>query len=209
MDIRFPAAREPELVTAMQQLAKGPWKSQDFDAFGRAPEAGSYYFHRDRIGTAPASTLCMYREIGGHLKVHAIVPDEDQPEHSISVPDYVAILQDFDKSIATPAAESVGGITAVGTSKHRLEDHFSPSAIRLLEAFCLTSNAGDGGSHPSDQRKWMAFLIFLHRHRESIHCDIFGKCLAATGWWPTRGIPDLVHEYDFAATLLKQFDEPG
>ena len=51
---------------------------------------------------------------------------------------------------------------------------------------------------------WMNFLICAYDEGKNVHCDIFGKCLRASGWWPEDGIRDLVHEYDFALRLLRQ-----
>ena len=97
-------------------------------------------------------------------------------------------------------------MTSIGTSTHTLEDHFSPKAVKLLERFCLTSNAGDLGSDLSDQKKWMDFLLHVHRNHEEVQCDTFGHCLRAKKWWPEHGIDSLVHEYDFAVHLLKHAD---
>jgi hypothetical protein len=114
------------------------------------------------------------------------------------------MLKAFDIEIAGPAAESVEGLSAIGTTKYRLEDHFSPKAVKLLERFCKTSNMSDGGSHPSDQVKWMEFLLCVYDDGGDVHCDIFRYALTESGWWYEAGIPDLVHEFDFTMRLLKR-----
>lgn len=151
----------------------------------------------------PAYTLCICREKEGHWVVQNIVPDEGQTSQ-IPLEVYKAILTEFESRIAEPAAESVKGMTGIEYSKYRLEDHFSPKAVGLLRTFCETSNAGDLGSHPSDQKKWINFLLTSYDEGKEIHCDIFGKCLKNANWWPEGGIPRLVREYDFAMRLLAQ-----
>ena len=205
MDIRFSESKEAELLDAMRSRTTAPWSCQTHDAFGRSPEEDSYYFHRDQTTNDPPCTLCIRREAPGHLLVQAIVPDANTVSR-IPIDQYVRILQEFDTLVAEPAAESLGGITSIGTSEHRLEDYFSSDAIRLLERFCKTSNAADRGSHLSDQKKWIAFLLHVHRKVKDVHCDTFGACLSAKGWWPEDSISDLVHEYDFAMRLLRQAD---
>ncbi len=206
MDIRFDESKEADLLDEMRRRASAPWRWQEHDACGRPPENGTFYFHRDQSDIGPPCTLCIHREAPGHFVVQNIVPDADQPVNPIPVDQYVQILQDFDTIIAAPAAESLNGMTSMDTSKRTLEDYFSPDAIRLLERFSKTSNAADGGSHLSDQEKWMAFLLHVHRTGQKVHCDTFGECLRVKGWWPDVHIPGLVHEFDFAMRLLHQAD---
>ena len=204
MDIHFPGSREGELLESMKSNAADSdlWQWQSQDPFGRSPESGKFYFHRDANNDEPSCTLCILRKEAGHFIVHTITPDK---YGRIPIDHYVSILNDFDTYIAGPAADTLSGMTAIGTSKHTLNDYFSQEAIRLLKNFCTTSN-GDG-SHPADQDKWRAFLIHAHRNNDDVHCDTFGACLKEAEWWPEESIPQLVHEYDFAMELLHQYDQ--
>jgi hypothetical protein len=203
MDIRFPPAQEAALLQAMKCETEPPWQWQAHDAFRRPPQPGTFYFHRDGLASDPPCTLCIRREAEGHLIVQAIVPDLGTVVE-ISVDQYVHILRDFETLIAGPAADALGGMTSIGTSTHTLEDYFSPKSLRLLENFCTTSNATDLGSHLSDQEKWMDFLLQVFREDNLVHCDTFGGCLKAKGWWPESGIRSLVSEFDFSQRLLRQ-----
>jgi hypothetical protein len=202
LDIRFPENKEATLIHEMKSRVERPWQWQHHDAFHRSPGDGRFYFHRDECGSDPPCTLCIWRKAPGHLVAHAIVPDTTAFE--IGVQQFTSILGEFDRVISSPAAEALGGMTQLGTSKHRLEDYLSSESVRLLELFCNTSNATDLGTHASDQEKWMAFLIHVHRQEDELHCDNFGACLKAKGWWPDAGIPKLVQEFDFAMRLLQQ-----
>lgn len=201
MNIHFPPARESELHAEMKRLASAPWAPHPHDAFERPPQDGSFYFHRDVVGDHPSCTLCIRREKDGHWIVQAIVPDEDRPQQ-IPLEAYKAILNEFNSQIAEPAAEKVKGMTGIELSHYRLEDYFSQNAVGLLETFCHTSNGF--GSHPSDQEKWMRFLIAAYDDGNDVHCDVFGNCLKTAEWWPEKDIPRLVREYDFAMCLLHQ-----
>jgi hypothetical protein len=202
MNIRFPESKEADLVDAMRSRAILPWRWQQHDAHGRPPNEDKFYFHRDEVSTDPPCTLCILREGPGTFIVVNIVPDADGVQISIDL--YVRILREFDTLIAEPATDGLGGITSIDTDKRTLEDYFSAEAIRLLELFCKTSNAGDFGAHPSDQEKWMAFLIHVYRTNPEVHCDIFGACLMAKKWWPVDHIPALVREFDSSMRLLRQ-----
>ena len=205
LDIRFDESKEAALLVEMTSRASAPWQWQEHDAFGRPPENGSFYFHRDQRDNEPPCTLCIRREALGHLVVHAVVPDANHV-HEIPINQYVDILREFDTLIAGPAAETLNGMTSMDTSRRTLEDYFSPDAVRLLERFCKTANIADGGSDLSDQEKWIDFLLHVHRKDQYVHCDTFRACLRAKKWWSEEGIPDLVHEFDFAMRLLRQAD---
>ena len=206
MDIYFPENQEVELLESMKTLAKKStlWQWQSHDAFGRSPDNDMFYFHRDKNNSEPPCTLCIRREEPGHFVIQNIVPDASIVSE-IPVELYVRILKEFDELIAEPAAEALSGLTVIGTSEHSLKDYFSREAIRLLKFFCKTSNWSS--HHPLDQKKWLAFLLYIHRNEENVHCDIFRACLRDTGWCPDNDISQLVREYDFAMQLLRQSDQ--
>ncbi len=203
MHIRFPPAKEAELHEEMKRLASVPWSSQPHNPFGKPADSDHFYFHRDNVNDEPSCTLCIWRNEPGHWIVVAIVPDEGQV-HQIPIVQFKKILTNFESYIAEPAAEIVKGITSIDTSNYRLEDYFSPEAVSLLQHFCETSNQSDFGHHPSDQEKWMKFLLRAYDDNVDVHCDIFGRCLYTAVCWPEQYIPRLVSEYDFAMRLLRQ-----
>jgi hypothetical protein len=163
IDINFPAARETELLEEMNHRSVLPWAPQGVDPHGRPREENRFYIHRDAVGDDSPSTICAYRKEPGHWQIVAVVPDEWFPNPPVEA--YLRILSAFDSEIAGPAAETVEGLSAMGTSQYRLEDHFSQTAIKLLERFCKTSNMSDGGHHLSDQEKWVDFLLCAYAAR--------------------------------------------
>lgn len=201
MDIRYPEGYEPSLAEKMVSRATGIWRKSG-SPVNRPIEDGQYFFHRDASGGIVSCIVCLNRSEPGHLVVVNIVPDKMGDQ--ISIDQYVTILQDFNSTIAEPAADEVGGMTSIDTSKRTLEDYYSKESLQLLEYFCKSSNGY--GSHPSDQRKWRAFLLHVHRNeKERPHGDTLGRLLAATDWFPQDGIRNLAMEYNFAMELLDQF----
>ena len=200
MDIHFPEAKETELHEKMRRRACTPWSPQEHDPHGRPAEKGRYYFHRDVVGDEPSCTVCIWSEKPGHWVVGEIVPDEGQV-NPIPIEQYKKILNKFDSEIAEPAVKSINGMTSIGISQYRLEDHFSPEAVKKLEVFRRTPN-----SNLNDREKWIAFLLQAYddKDKNDVHCDIFGDCLRTAGWPLKNDIPTLVSEYDFAMQLLKQ-----
>jgi len=203
MHIVFPPAKEEELHTEMQRLAQSPWAPQDCNPYGKPAGEDQFYFHRDISEDLPSCTLCIWRSEPGRWTITRITPDEGQAP-SLSVEQYKMIVNEFDSKIAEPAATIVGGMSSIEISVCRLEDYFSPEAVRLLEHFCETSNQSDLGTHLDDQRRWMQFLLQAYDDGNDVHCDIFGRCLKNAECWPEEGIRYLVSEYDFAMRLLEQ-----
>jgi hypothetical protein len=206
MDIHFPENRESELLQEMRSRESALWASQEHNTVDRPVEDGEYFFHRDSDGIIVACALCIIRTAPGHLRVTNIVPDK-MGDH-ISVDQYAQMLHEFDSQIAAPSAEAVEGMTVVETSRQNLSDYFSQRSIELLKAFCLGSNAGDLGNHPSDQRKWRAFLLHVfYNEEERVSGDVFGRLLSSENWWPDSNIRRLANQYNFAMALLEQNDE--
>jgi len=203
MHNRIPPDKEAELHEEMKRLASAPWSSQPHNPFGKPADSDRFYFHRDNVNDEPSCTLCICCKEPSHWIVVAIVPDEGQV-HQIPIVQFKKILTNFESDIAEPAAETVEGITSIDMSQYRLEDYFSPEALSLLKHFCETSNQSDLGCHPSDQEKWIEFLLRVFEDNADVHCDIFGSCLHTARWWPEQGISSLVSEYDFAMRLLQQ-----
>lgn len=204
--IRFPDDKDGELREEMNRLATTPWLPQQHDPHGRPTPSNRLYFHRDTVGDEPSCSVCIRVDEPGHWIVGSVVPDAGQVPR-IPPDQYNRIVASFESDIVTPAARAVGGTASTewsDTRMDRLEDHFSPEAVGLLQCFCETSNRSDLGSHPFDQEKWIGFLLRAYDDKRNVHCDTFGTCLKAAEWWPEKDVPRLVEEYDFAMRLLKQ-----
>jgi hypothetical protein len=201
MNIRFPETREADLVEGMKSRAQGPWRWRD------VPRKKDYlFFDRDAAGPDPVCTLAIDRREPGNWIVVNITPQSKVEHGRLSVEQYVGLLQDFDRQIAEPAAEELGGLTSIDAHERRLADYFSPRSLELLQRFCETSNVSTLGSHPSDQWKWMSFLLNVHRSGELVYPHLFGALLKAERWWPAKGIRRLVNEYELAMELLRLED---
>jgi hypothetical protein len=209
LTIYFPESKDSELVAAMKAQAVLPWRWTDEFADGLGDARDCYIqFHRVPLETIPPCLLSISQSPGKFVVEHiASLAEPGIGPPKLSIDQYVRILRDFDALVAVPAAESVKGTTAMDTDRRTLEDYFSKAAIRLLQRFCETSNVSTLGSHPSDQQKWLGFLLRVHHEKaERVPCDTFGACLEAKEWWPDKDIPRLVHEYDFALELLALSD---
>jgi hypothetical protein len=206
LDIYFPNDQESRLIDAMKKRANGQWQWRPHGPGTQSVKDGQYFFHRVADKLAPASTLYLARKAPGHLWVPCFTSDTTDAQ--IPWGNLPGMIQDFCTQIADPAANIVDGYCSVGTSTHTLEDYFSSESIALLQGFCTSSNAGDLGTHPRDQERWMAFVIHHYRNRtKRVAGDVFGELLRDKEWWPEYGIPRLVREFDFAMRLLEQAEQ--
>ena len=51
-------------------------------------------------------------------------------------------------------------------SDQSLEDWISEPAAAALRRFSGAANKSTGASHPSDQARWFAFIVAMHRGRD-------------------------------------------
>jgi hypothetical protein len=205
MNIRFPEDKQSELVAAMKARARAPWCYEQRDEYRPLVNEGYVPFHRDGVDSDPGCGLFLFPKAPGDLEVVCVVAEKG----NLSPDQYVAILREFDATIAEPAAGALGGMTSIDIATPRLVDYFSRESICLLKRFCTTSNVSTGSAHPSDQEKWIAFLLDAHRSDARVGCEIFGQCLEAEGLWPCDRIEELMLEYDFGLHLLREYDRTG
>jgi hypothetical protein len=210
MTIHFPESKEGDLIAALKGQATPPWRWEEKNALpDHLGDEGYVLFCREPVGTEPPYQVWLYHQTPGELvltNIFALGPME-----GITRAQYTRVLEEFEKLIAEPAAACVGGLAAIDTQTRRPEDYFSPRAVQYLQLFCTTSNVSTLGSHPSDQRKWVMFLLQTYRdqvaNQADVDCDTLGECLRAKGWWPEEDIPRLVQEYDLAMVLLRAYEQ--
>jgi hypothetical protein len=207
--IHFPESKEVDLIDAMKTRATSPWRWEEDNGLPGDPGDERYVlFCRDAVGTEPPYQVWMYHNTPGELvlvNIFAVGKQGSTPRDQNT-----AVLEEFEKLIAEPAAARVGGLASIEAQTRRPLDYFSPRAVQHLECFCTTSNVSTLGSHPSDQRKWVAFLLQTYRdqvaNKAGVDCDTLGECLRAKGWWPEVDIPRLVQEYDLGMVLLRAYE---
>lgn len=189
--------KEEDLLKMMEGLAKSPWHLHKQDL-----KEGSYTFHREASDNFPLCGAHVGRTDPGRWWLCNLNPVE--VGDSISFEEFNSLVKEFDQLIAAPAAKAIGGYTSLHADTCHLSDHFSNEATKLFKRFSQAANWSDGGAHPSDQEKWIDFLLRAYDDGTDVHCDQFGNCVRKEQLWPDKHIPKLVSEYDFAMRLLKQ-----
>lgn len=186
---------------------KAPWRH----ASNKEEELSLHVDHEDEVllferaskGGLPAAGLVLWPADDGY-EVTNIVPIKSG---SLSYSTYNAILQDFAKKIAEPAAQSTGFTLYVSASHKSLEDWLTPSAAKYLHRFSALANKSTGAAHPMDKKRWLTFLIAAHQDNRAFDAGLLARWLIEAEHWPEDTAHELAIEYEFALELLEQYDQ--
>lgn len=118
---------------------------------------------------------------------------------------YNAALQDFESCVARPAAMEVGFEVQVTSAQQGPADWLPPLAAEALQRFSGAANKATGSSHPTDRRRWFAFLIAAHTAND-LDTDRLMRWLVEVEGWPEDVAHDLVVQYEFGLALLDEYD---
>ncbi|MEY2893104.1 MAG: hypothetical protein RJA98_3012 [Pseudomonadota bacterium] len=147
--------------------------------------------------------LVLWQEESGY-KVANIVPHN---VGELGIAKYNAILRDFVERIASPAAIAGGFEVQLSAPQQSIEDWVDPEAATLLRRFSSLANMSTGAAHPRDKQRWFEFLIAAHRLSVGLDTDRLARWLAEVEGWPVETARELAIEYEFAQSLLAQYDQ--
>ncbi|AFK54015.1 hypothetical protein [Tistrella mobilis] len=119
---------------------------------------------------------------------------------------YNAALQDFIARVARPAATAARFEIQTTSAQQGLNDWLPAAAADALRRFSATANKSTGSSHPSDRKRWFAFLLQAHRDAGSFDTDRLVRWLTEVEGWPDDKAHDLAIEYEFGLALLNEYD---
>jgi hypothetical protein len=130
------------------------------------------------------------------------VPDE---YGRLSCAQYNSILIEFYLKFLYPAAAEAGLPIELSPDERSFEREYGREATRLLKQFSICANKTC--THPSDQRRWMNFLIHLHHRRPNRDYGfaLLAKWLSDDGWSRDK-TSELISECEFALDLLSAYD---
>jgi hypothetical protein len=198
---------EPEALDALiseieKRLADG-W-SRDRESEQRMTGGGGRSRFSVFVRAASAErpiALAMCAE-GRRLSVVNVVPDKSG---ELSCTQYNSILIEFYLRFLHQAADEAGLPIELSPDERSFEREYGREATRLLKRFSICANKTC--THPSDQRRWMDFLIHL-RHRlpnRDYGFALLAKWLNDDGWSRDK-TSELISECEFALQLLSAYD---
>lgn len=150
----------------------------------------------------PAARLWLMHRKEGEIYVPNVVPEGVS---QLLRPTYNAIVKEFFRVIAKPAAGAAGVSASLGKDDVELEDMLSVPVARLLRQFSVLANKSTGSSHPLDRKRWFSFIIAAHSVRSRLAADELERWLSLNGGWSPERATELALEYEFARELLSQY----
>lgn len=166
-------------------------------------ESAGFAFGRDAKDGDPPVGVFLSRE-SGRLQVPNIVPRESG---KLSKHQYNRILDEFASVLRGNLSQDSGLKLEVGSDEATITDWVSPEAADLLRRFSNCANKATGSSHPSDFRRWTAFLIQVHNEGSTLDSDTLSQWLIEELDWPPDRADKLAIEYEFARDLLRAYDK--
>jgi hypothetical protein len=193
------------LLGRVEALLGDGWK-RDRQAEGRlgrrgAPTPFGFCFSCTAKADRPAAGLWVHARGPNELYVSNIVPLEKQ---ELGEEEYNRLLAEFEREFIRPAAAEVGVETEIVQHRLTLEHDLSPEAVRLLRSFSTSANRAC--LHPTDRRRWNAFLVRAHHDGSFFDPASLDEWLQQEGW-PEDTRCQLVGEYEAARSLLSAYDE--
>lgn len=183
---RHDTAKEGEIV----RLAG---EGEDIIVFVRTPGDG-----------IAAASLFLWAK-GGDYEVTNIVPLETS---NLGEGGYNAVLSDFVAKVARPAAGRSDFRIETTAAEQTINDWLPNTAAVALRRFSATANKATGSSHPSDRKRWYAFLIAANGAGPTLTPEILERWLVEDGW-TEDGAERLAMEYEFGLALLVAYDHVG
>lgn len=152
----------------------------------------------------PGVSLWMFSEVDGSYKVSNIVPLKSG---KLGISGYNAALHHFFQSVVQPACESTPLTAEVTGASMSIDDWAGKTSAKALKSFSALANKSTGRSHPSDEKRWLLFLLEAHRAESMLGSDQLARWLIEAESWPLEIAYELASEYDLSRTLLKLYDE--
>jgi hypothetical protein len=203
--LRGPADERKELRQILIAKASKPWshaERREKEMAGRLPDRDVIAFERISDDQLPAASLALWWRVDAY-EIGNIVPREFS---ELGIPKYNALLQEFARLIAEPAAEVAGFLVEITPAHQSLEDLSSPEVATALHQFSSAANKSTGASHPSDSERWLRFLIAAHRTRCHLRADQLARWLKEVEGWDDDHAHELAIQYEFARELLEKYD---
>lgn len=158
-----------------------------------------YCFACPRRPRRPAATVFLLNKDACTLYVANIVPSE---QHELTHEEYNAIMEEFFRRFADPAARRNGAQAEMTEPQADLERWLPGDVAGKLRLFCSIANKRTGSGHPMDRERWYDFIVAAHEADADFSASTLARWLAEAGGWDDELADQLAIEYEFARGLL-------
>jgi hypothetical protein len=159
-----------------------------------------FVFARQADKLPAASVFVLVNEREG--SVSNIVPKE---MGKLSFDQYNSILADFVDQGLKVVAPKLNLVLTVTKANRPITDWISEAAAKKLQSFSNLANKSTGASHPSDNARWLGFIIQAFREKATLDAGTLRRWLIEVERWPEEQADDLAAQYDFSRDLLDHY----
>lgn len=203
--LKGPTNQRGALRHALMERSKGLWRhapEREAELDDHGLDTDVLVFNREAADGVPAGSLFLWGNEEGY-SVTNIVPIE---VGEIGESGYNAILQDFERTLARPAAEATGYTVAMTSATQSIDDWLAADVAGALRRFSALANKSTGSSHPLDRERWFKFCILAHSTSSQFDTTQLVRWLVQVEGWSYEKAEDLALDYEYARDLLKAYD---
>ncbi len=194
----------PSLVGSIESsLANGWVRDKQAELRAKDPVNGNgrrFCFSCEKTRERRAALLVLSEKSPGVLYVPNIIPTDGD---RLSRGEYNRIIEEFCDRFVRPLAENSGVTVDMTGAQADLETWLSPTAAEKLRRFSAMANKSTGSSHPSDQERWLDFIVTTFREGGKLDESLLRRWLLESERWPEEIASDLTSEYQFGLDLLR------
>ena len=207
--LRGQGVDRPAIRAALHQALAPPWQHAEANerrlSANRGNEGQMLAFKRLANDDGIKSATLYLCSKGDGYELAQIIPFEGS---ELSHREHNEILQDFELSVAAPAAVQAGFIVERTTPQETLDNWVSRETAQALRDFSRSATKSTGSSHPLDERRWFNFLIAAHGDKDSkLDTQKLTRWLVEAENWSDDKANELVIEYEFGLNLLREYDK--
>jgi hypothetical protein len=182
-----------------RSLSDGWTRDAEAEAHMRSMTEKVYCFACPKHQHRSAATVFLLNKDPGTLWVANIISHE---KSELTYEEYNAIMEDFYRKLAEPAAGRNGAQAEMTEPQADLERWLPPEVSEKLRLFCSIANKRTGSSHPMDRERWYDFIVAAHESDADFSASMLARWLAEAGGWDDELAVKLAIEYEFARGLL-------
>lgn len=125
----------------------------------------------------------------------------------LSKPEYNFIVDLFYNTFLANHIDTTGIHINITSDIKTIEEAFHPDTALKLRSFSDSANKSTGSGHPSDQKRWVDFIIAAFTNHDQVSSTELMGFLTEDLEWHSDISVNLIMEYAFGLDVLKQFSE--
>ncbi len=188
-----------DFLDKLENELKAPWiRGRDKEKNREIAVDKSICFEAQEGSSVSPSELFIFQKDNDTLWVSNIIPTGSG---SLTYDQYNFALENFYENIVTPAIEGISTTAELTSDQISIGKVAGEEVEKALMLFSDLANKSTGSSHPSDNRRWLEFLVLAQEAKPDLDPDIVIRTLVERGW--SEDVASMLGgQFEFAQDLL-------